>query len=250
VRLEGKTAIVTGGGSGIGRATALLFANEGARVVVADTDVTAGRSTAEAIVAGGGEATFVETDVSDAAQVERLVQTALDAYGGIDILFNNAGVLLFGTILTTGEQDWGRVMAINLTGTYLVSRAVMPHMIARGGGSIVNVTSSTGAHDAAANAAAYVSSKGGVALLTRAMAIDHAKDHVRVNAIAPGPTDTPMLRENLSPEALAAFAATFPMGRLGRPEELAHAALYLASDEASFVTGAILAVDGGQTAQV
>jgi NAD(P)-dependent dehydrogenase (short-subunit alcohol dehydrogenase family) len=250
VRLKDKVAIVTGGGSGIGRATAELFAREGARVVVADYEARAGRAAAQAIKAGGGEAVFVETDVSDAAQVQRLVQTALDTYGGIDILFNNAGVLVFGTILTTGEKDWERLMAINLTGTYLVSRAVLPHMIARGGGSIINVTSSTGAHDAVANAAAYVASKGGVALLTKAMAIDHARDHIRVNAIAPGPTDTPMLRDNLSPEALAAFAATFPMQRLGRPEELAQAALFLACDEASFVTGAILAVDGGQTAQV
>lgn len=250
MRLKGKVAIVTGGGSGIGRATAMLFAREGARVVIADYEAQAGRDAAEAIKAGGGEAVFVQTDVSDAAQVQRLAQAALDTYGGIDILFNNAGVLLFGTILTTGEKAWERLMAINLTGTYLVSRAVLPHMIARGGGSIINVTSSTGAHDAVANAAAYVASKGGVALLTKAMAIDHAADHVRVNAIAPGPTDTPMLRNNLSPDALAAFAATFPMQRLGRPEELAQAALFLASNEASFVTGAILAVDGGQTAQV
>jgi NAD(P)-dependent dehydrogenase (short-subunit alcohol dehydrogenase family) len=123
-------------------------------------------------------------------------------------------------------------------------------MMERGGGSIINTSSSTGAHDAAENIAAYVASKGGVTLLTRAMAIDHAKDHIRVNAIAPGPTDTPMLRDNLSPQQLEDFAATFPMRRLGRPEELACAALFLASDEASFVTGTVLAVDGGQTAQV
>lgn len=249
MRLKDKVAIITGGGSGIGRASAELFAREGAKVVVADFNEKAGQETAGAIRRAGGEAIFVRVDVSNSAQVQQLVDTTLRIYGGIDILVNNAGVLLFGTALDTNQEDWERVIAINLTGTFLVSKAVLPHMIARGGGAIVNLTSSTGAHDAAANTVAYVTSKGGVALLTRAMAIDHAKHHVRVNAVAPGPTDTPMLREAMSPEQLAAFAATFPMGRLGRPEELARAILFLASDEASFVTGAILAVDGGQTAQ-
>lgn len=250
MRLEDKVAIVTGGGSGIGRATAELFAREGAKVVVADYKADMGREAVQAIQDAGGEALFAEVDVSDSAQVQNVVQTSLNTYGGIDILFNNAGVLLFGTILETEQEAWNRLIAINLTGVYLCSKAVLPHMIERGGGSIVNVTSSTGAHDAAGNAAAYVTSKGGVALLTRCMAIDHAQDKVRVNAIAPGPTDTSMLRDNLSDQELETFAATFPMKRLGRPEELAYAALFLASDEASFVTGAILAVDGGQTAQV
>ncbi|KPK11680.1 MAG: hypothetical protein AMJ56_05855 [Anaerolineae bacterium SG8_19] len=250
MRLEGKVAIITGGGSGIGRATAQLFAQEGAKVVVADYKPESGREAVQAIKDAGGDALFVEVDVSNPAQVQHLVQTALDAYGGVDILFNNAGVLLFGTILETQEEAWNRLMSINLNGVYLCSKAVIPHMIKRGGGSIINTSSSTGAHDVAPNIAAYVTSKGGVTLLTRAMAVDHAKDKVRVNAIAPGPTDTPMLRDNMSQEELDAFASTFPMKRLGRPEELAYAALFLASDEASFVTGAILAVDGGQTAQV
>ena len=250
MRLKGKVAVITGGGSGIGRATAELFAREGAKVVVADYKAEIGRETVRAIKDAGGEALFVEVDVSDSAQVQRLVQSALDAYGGINILFNNAGVLLFGTVQDTEEEAWNRLMSINLTGVFLCTKAVLPHMIEGGGGSIINLTSSTGAHDAAGNAVAYVTSKGGVALFTRAAAIDHAQDNVRINAIAPGPTDTPMLRDNLSKEQLEAFAATFPMNRLGRPEELANAALFLASDESSFVTGAILAVDGGQTAQV
>ena len=249
-RLEGKVAIVTGGGSGIGRATAELFAGQGARVVVADYKAEQGREAAEAITKAGGEARFVEVDVSSFAQVERMVEAAVAAYGGIDILFNGAGVLAFGTVLETDESTWNRVLGINLTGTFLCSKAVLPHLIKRGGGAIVNVSSSTGAHDAGSNAAAYVTSKGGVALLTKAMAVDHARDNVRVNALAPGPTDTPMLRENFSPEKLKAFAETFPMKRLGRPEELARAALFLASDESSFVTGALLAVDGGQTAEI
>ncbi|MEJ2554818.1 MAG: glucose 1-dehydrogenase [Anaerolineae bacterium] len=250
MRLERKVAIITGGGSGIGRAAAQLFTREGAKVVVADYNAEAGENTVQTIQDSGGEAIFVKVDVSDAEQVQHMVQSALEAYGGIDILFNNAGILLFGTILETDPKDWNRLMSINLNGVFLCSKAVIPHMIERGGGSIINTSSSTGAHDVAANIAAYVTSKGGVTLLTKAMAVDHAKDHIRVNAIAPGPTDTPMLRENMSPEELADFAATFPMKRLGWPEELAYAALFLASDEASFVTGAVLAVDGGQTAQV
>jgi NAD(P)-dependent dehydrogenase (short-subunit alcohol dehydrogenase family) len=179
-----------------------LFAREGAKVVVADYDANTDQVTVQAIRDAGGEALFVEVDVSDSAQVQKMVQATLDAYGRIDILFNNAGVLLFGTVLETEEETWNQLMAINLTGVYLCSKAVLPHMIKGGGGSIINVTSSTGAHDAAGNAAAYVSSKGGVALLTRCMAIDHAQERVRVNAIAPGPTDTPMLRDNLSPQEI------------------------------------------------
>jgi meso-butanediol dehydrogenase/(S,S)-butanediol dehydrogenase/diacetyl reductase len=158
--------------------------------------------------------------------------------------------LAFGSALETDEKTWNRVMAVNLSGTFWCCKAVLPQMIKRGGGSIINVSSSTGAHDAKGNTVAYVTSKGGVALMTKAMAIDHAKANVRINALCPGPTDTPMLRSVLSLEQMDAFAATFPMGRMGRPEELAYAALFLASDEASFVTGAMMAVDGGQTAEV
>lgn len=250
MRLENRVAIVTGGSAGIGRATALLFSREGARVVVSDYHEDAGMETVRSIEESGGDGLFVPTDVSKPDQVQAMVERALHEYDGIDILFNNAGILFMGTVLETDLKNWTRVMDINLTGTFLCSRSVLPHMIERGGGSIINMTSSTGAHDAAPNIAAYVASKGGVALLTKCMAIDHAKDKVRVNAIAPGPTDTDMLRDNLTREQLEAFQNTFPMKRLGKPEELAHAVLFLASDEASFVTGAIIAVDGGQTAQV
>jgi NAD(P)-dependent dehydrogenase (short-subunit alcohol dehydrogenase family) len=249
MRLKDKVALVTGGASGIGKATAELFAREGARVAVADYSVD-GRDTVLAIKNAGGEAIFVSVDVSDSGQVAKMAEAAIHAYGRIDILFNGAGVLYYGTVLETDEQAWNRVISINLTGTYLCCRAVLPHMIRQGGGSIINVASTVGAHDACANAVAYVTSKGGVTLFTKAMAIDHAKQGVRINALVPGATDTPMIRKALTPEALEALAASQPIGRLGRPEELAKAVLFLASDDASFVTGSAMYVDGGQTAKI
>lgn len=250
MRLKNKVALITGGGSGIGRATAELFASEGAKVVVADYMSRTGQEVVQTIKRAGGDSLFVEADVSNPVRVQEMVETAVRIYGGVDILFNGAAILAFGTALDTDEQTWNRVMAINLNGTFWCCKAVLPHMIQRGGGSIINVSSSTGSHDAKGNTVAYVTSKGGVALMTKAMAIDHAKANVRINALCPGPTDTPMLRSVLSQTQIDAFAATLPMGRMGQPEELAYAALFLASDESSFVTGAMLPVDGGQTAEV
>ena len=218
--------------------------------MAADTDEKNGLETVERIRAAGGRAEFIRLDVASSDQVKQAVQETIDTLGGLHILFNGAGILAYGTAVETSEQIWNRIMAVNLTGTFLCSKACLPHLIAQGWGSVINVASTTGAHDACAQAVAYVSSKGGVTLLTRAMAIDHAKQGVRVNAICPGPTDTPMLRKALRPEQLEAFAKTFPMGRLGRPEELTGAAVFLASDDASFVTGTMLYVDGGQTAEV
>ena len=245
-----KIAVVTGAGSGIGRATALAFAAQGTQVIVADSDQTAIDDTVNAINTADGTALGACVDVSDNTQVVQMVQMAVEHYDGIDILVNSAGILRFGSVLDTAPESWQQVLAVNLTGVYLCCRAILPIMIQGGGGAIVNISSSTGAHDAHAGLAAYVASKGAVAMLTKAMAIDHAKDKIRINAIAPGPTDTPMLRDNLSTTELDTFAKTFPLQRLGQPEELAQAILYLASDNASFITGTILAVDGGQTAQI
>jgi NAD(P)-dependent dehydrogenase (short-subunit alcohol dehydrogenase family) len=248
--LRNRVAIVTGGSSGIARAVASTFAREGATVAVADRDVSGGLECVEEIHSEGGLASFIEVDVSKAEDVNRMVETLLSQLGHIDILFNGAGILAYGTVLETSEEVWNRMISINLTGTYLCCRSVLPQMIEQGRGSIINVASTTGSHDACARAAAYVSTKGAVTLLSRAMAIDHAKQGIRVNVLCPGPTDTPMLRKAMTHEELDAFAGTFPMGRLGRPEEIANAALFLASDNASFVTGAVFHVDGGQTAQV
>ncbi len=251
MKFNNKVVIITGGGSGIGRAAAELFARRGAGIVVADYNAENAAQVVNDIKTSGAKALSVEVDISKAGMVADMVQKTLDYFGGIDILFNNAGILLPGSVLDLTEKDWSRVISVNLTGVYLCSRAVLPHMIKRGGGSIINASSSTGAHDAIENAAAYVSSKGGVAMLTKAMALDHIRENIRVNAICPGPTDTPMLRSFFSsPEEVMKFGESFPIGRLGQPEELAKVVLFLASDEASYITGALIAADGGQTAHI
>jgi NAD(P)-dependent dehydrogenase (short-subunit alcohol dehydrogenase family) len=178
-----------------------------------------------------------------------MVGVAVDRYGKLNVLFNNAAVYAQGTVVDTPEEVFDRMIAVNLKGVFLCCKAAVPVMISGGGGSIINMSSSVGWLIAAPGIVAYAASKGGVTLLTRAMALDHAKDHIRVNCICPGPTDTPMLRRAFTDEQLVAFGGTLPVSRLGRPEEIASAALWLASDEASFVTGVALPVDGGQTAQ-
>ena len=246
--LAGKVAIVTGGASGIGRATALLFAREDAAVCIADIDGD-GAELVTSIMADGGRAIFVKADVADAAQCSVVVETTIDAFGRLDILCNNAGIVQRASVVDTDEESWDRVMAVNSKSVYLMSRRAIPEIIEWGGGSIINTASGWGLAGGP-RAAAYCASKGAVVQLTKAMAIDHGPDNVRVNCICPGDTDTPMLRgeAEMIGEALDGFLESStkrPLGRVGRAEEIAEAALWLASDRSSFVTGAALVVDGG-----
>ena len=249
-RLSGKVAVVTGGGSGIGRAVARRFTADGAAVLVADIAGESAALVAEEITGSGGRAVSMAVDVSDPGEVEAMAARALAEFGRVDILMTAAGVLSFGSATETDPQAWNRVIAINLTGTFLAARAAIGIMAKQGGGSIITVSSSTGAHDASPGNVAYVTSKGGVAMLTKALAIDHAAEGIRVNALAPGPTATPMLGSVMTEDEMRRFGEAMPIGRLARPDELAAAAAFLASDDASYITGAVIAVDGGQTAKV
>ena len=247
--LAGKVALITGAASGIGRATALLFAREGASVVIADLNETAGQAVADEIVGNGGQAIFEQVDVTNASDCERVVQRALAKFRGLHILFNNAGVIRRASVLELTEEDWDRVIDVNVKSIFLLSRLVIPIMAQSGGGSIINMSSGWGLAGGA-RAAAYCASKGAVVLMTKAMAIDHGRQNIRVNCICPGDTDTNMLRNEAQQlgepaDRFLAESAARPLARVGRPEEIAQAALYLASDASSFVTGTALVVDGG-----
>lgn len=249
MQLAGKVALITGGASGIGRAAALLFAREGAAIALADVNADAGQQVVDEIIEAGGRAFFELTDVAASADCRRFVERAIREFGRIDVLFNNAGIIRRSTVLDLSEEDWDRVMAVNVKSIYLLSRAAIPHMQKAGGGAIVNTSSGWGLAGGG-KAAVYCASKGAVVLLTKAMAIDHGPHKIRVNCICPGDTDTPMLREEarqLGVENSRFFAesAKRPLGRAGTPEEIAQAVLYLASDASSFVTGTALVVDGG-----
>jgi NAD(P)-dependent dehydrogenase (short-subunit alcohol dehydrogenase family) len=247
--LTGKRALITGGASGIGRATALLFAREGAAVSVVDLDEVGGQAVVREIVNNGGQAIFVRCDVSQAADCQRAVRQTEDELGRLDILFNNAGIIRRANVLDTSEEEWDRVMAVNVKSIFLLSKYAIPVMAQAGGGVIINTASGWGLVGGR-RAVSYCASKGAVVLLTKAMALDHGEQNIRVNCICPGDTDTPMLRNEArqlgeSYEDLMAEAADRPLRRIGRPEDIAQAALYLASDASSFVTGATLVVDGG-----
>ncbi len=247
--LKGKRALITGGASGIGRATALLFAREGAAVAVADLDEAGGQAVAQAIVAGGGRAVFVRCDVSLEADCQRAVRQTVDELGGLDVLFNNAGIIRRATVLDTTAAEWEQVMAVNVKSVFMLSKCAIPFMAQAGGGAIINTASGWGLVGGR-NAASYCASKGAVVNLTRAMALDHGEQNIRVNCICPGDTDTPMLRNEAqqlgeTEESFLVEAAERPLRRIGTPEDIAQAVLYLASDGASFVSGAALVVDGG-----
>jgi meso-butanediol dehydrogenase/(S,S)-butanediol dehydrogenase/diacetyl reductase len=217
-------------------------------VIVADLNEDAGSATVRDIQASGGRARFVRTDVSNVEDAQHMVDTALVTYGRLDILVNNAGVYTRGDVVSTSVETWNRLLSINLGGVFLCCKAAIPALRQSGGGAIVNIASSVGWQYAAPGIAAYTASKFGVTGLTKAMACDHLPDNIRVNCICPGPTDTPLIRASRSLEDLQAFVEAQPIGRLGLPEEIAAAALFLASDAASFVTGVALPVDGGQSA--
>ncbi len=249
MQLANKVAVVTGAASGIGRASAKLFAREGAAIVLADVNASAGRAVAGEITRAGGKACFEAIDVTRFDDCRRAVERAMNEFGKIDILFNNAGVIRRATVLDLSEEDWDRVMAVNVKSIFLLSREVIPHMQKAGSGSIINTASGWGL-TGGAKAAVYCASKGAVVLLTKAMAVDHGPQRIRVNCICPGDTDTGMLRSEAqqlgeASDHFLAEASKRPLGRVGLPEEIAQAALYLASDASSFVTGAVLVVDGG-----
>jgi NAD(P)-dependent dehydrogenase (short-subunit alcohol dehydrogenase family) len=249
MQLARKVALITGGASGIGRATALLFAREGAAIVLADVNADAGQRVADEITQAGGRAFLEPVDVTRAADCQRVVERTIREFGRIDVLFNNAGIIRRATVLDLSEADWDRVMAVNVKSIYLLSRAVIPHMQKAGGGAIINTASGWGLAGGA-KAAVYCASKGAVVLLTKAMAIDHGPQNIRVNCICPGDTDTGMLREEAQQlgeenSHFLAESARRPLGRVGSPEEIAQAVLYLAGDASLFVTGTALVVDGG-----
>ncbi|KFU75758.1 NAD(P)-dependent dehydrogenase, short-chain alcohol dehydrogenase family [Amycolatopsis lurida] len=243
-RFEGRVAVITGGSSGIGLATARRLASEGAKVVIGDISAEAGKAAADEV---GG--LFVQADVTDAEQVEALFQTTVDTFGSVDVAFNNAGISPpeDDSILTTGIDAWEKVQKVNLTSVYLCCKAALPHMQRQGKGSIVNTASFVAVMGAATSQISYTASKGGVLAMSRELGVQFARENIRVNALCPGPVNTPLLKELFAkdPERAARRLVHVPVGRFAEPEEIAAAVAFLASDDASFITASQFLVDGG-----
>ena len=249
-RLDGKVALISGGARGQGAAEARLFAREGAKVVFGDILDDEGRQVEAAIRAEGGQATYIHLDVTSEAAWREAVQTAESTYGKLDILVNNAGISIPGGIDDYTEDDWERTMAVNMKGTFMGVKHAIPAMRRAGGGSIINISSGAGIAPAPGTSAAYAASKGGVRLFTKSTAVQHAAENIRCNSLHPGPVDTPMIRgPHRDDSYLAETIDRVPLGRLGTVDDIAYGALYLASDESSYVTGSELVIDGGRTAQ-
>ena len=252
-KLDGRVGLITGVASGIGKAGALLFAREGAALTLFDVDPDGGATTAAEIEAAGGTATFVRGDVSVGADVQQAVSRTVARYGKLDLLWSNAGIPVFKTIVETSEQEWQRIVGVNLTGGFLVAKYGIPELIRAGGGTVL-FTASISSFVGAKRWAAYCATKGGVLMLCRAMALDYAEHNIRVNCICPGSTDTPLQEADMRSrdipyeQAMREDAAAHPLNRLARPEEIAKSALFLSCDDSSFTTGSALIVDGGYTA--
>jgi NAD(P)-dependent dehydrogenase (short-subunit alcohol dehydrogenase family) len=249
-RLDGKVALISGGARGQGATEAKLFMREGAKVVLGDVLDTEGRKLEADIRDAGGEAIYVHLNVTHEADWRAAVDTAERQYGKLNILVNNAGILIRKSIEETTEDDWDRIMAVNAKGVFLGTKHAIPAMRRAGGGSIINISSTAGLVGSPYGSSAYTATKGAVRLFTKATAIQYAKDKIRCNSVHPGPIDTDMIRDTLSDPVLRDERLDrIPLRRIGRPEDVAYGVLYLASDEASFVTGSELVIDGGATAQ-
>jgi len=251
MRLKDKVAIITGAGGGMGRTAALMFAAEGAKVVVAEFNDAAGIETVRLVTAAGGEATFVKTNVADEASAKRMVDHAIATYGRVDVLYNNAGIMPEEdhSVIDTPVEAWDRVMAVNVRGTFLACKYAVPKMLEQGSGSVINISSFVAILGCSNPQDAYTASKGAVLALTKSMAVQFAPKGVRTNAICPGPVETPLLMDWLvkDEEAKRIRLARNPTGRFGKPEEIVHMAIYLASDESKWTNGAAMVVDGGIT---
>ena len=248
-RLEGKVALISGGARGQGAVEARMFAEEGASVVIGDILDDQGRQTEAELQELGYNVTYVHLDVTSESDWEAAVQSAVDTYGKLDVLLNNAGILIRKNIEETTEDDWDRIFAVNAKGVFLGTKAAIPAMRNSGGGSIINISSTAGLVGSPNGSASYTATKGAVRLFTKSTAIQHAREGIRCNSIHPGPIETDMIADTLNdPANMALRMQRLPLGRVGKPSEIAYGAIYLASDESSFVTGSELVIDGGTTA--